>query len=243
VLRQVSRAAKRKRDADTGARTLAGRYGSYFRDICSLDPDNMACTRVVGWTREPGDSPSAYDFLFAASEPSARVYWSTVAVAGPSVGSPRAQSFWDEVPTLTGGDVSGFAGAATYRPPTATPQAAMNDERLGLPVLDHARSREAHARVFALQPGDPRVGGPAGASVAARRVQRARRRGTPVTAPARLVRGRRGGRWQAGDALLRRLAQRQGHGLGREGARRAAAVVLDSDGRGTGAHPARPARA
>ena len=107
------------------ARQLAGRYGAYFRDICTLDLDTLACTRVVGWAREPAGKPGAYDFLFAASEGSARVYWSTLAVAGPSATIPLAQSYWDVVPTLGSGDVVGFAGAAAYRPATATPQAAM----------------------------------------------------------------------------------------------------------------------
>ena len=105
------------------ARQLAGSYAEYFRDVCSLELAGMVCARVEQWTRsgEEGATPGAYDFLFATSQASGKLYWSTLALPGTAADPGFEQSFWRELPGF-GAAIAGVVGATTYRPSPPTPR-------------------------------------------------------------------------------------------------------------------------
>src|SRR5262249_19589476 len=104
----------------------ARRYSAYFRDVCSLDLGNLACTRVSGWRRQEDDDSNRrlypYDFLFAISTASGKVYWSTLELRGAAAPTGYEHSFWRELSALTG-NVTGLVGAAPYTPRRPTPYA------------------------------------------------------------------------------------------------------------------------
>ncbi|MFI7598295.1 neuraminidase-like domain-containing protein [Actinoplanes sp. NPDC049681] len=106
------------------ARRLAADYAKYFRDVCSLSLASLACARVEQWTRtgDEGATPGTYDFLFATSEASGKLYWSTLAAPGAAADPGYEQSFWQELPGFDGA-ISSVVGATTYRPSPPTPRA------------------------------------------------------------------------------------------------------------------------
>jgi hypothetical protein len=120
---EVMRELRSGRDLTSGrARALARRYADYFRDVATLDLGNVVCASAR-WSRSQGAPMRVHDFVFAASEASGKIYWCTVDTAAPPTEQDYAQSFWDEVPGLAAGDVTGLVGAAAYEPPSPTPQA------------------------------------------------------------------------------------------------------------------------
>ena len=116
----------------TVARDMARRYADYFRDVCNLNINSgeMACARINGWKRDAAAiHPGLFDFLFARSDVSGAVYWSTIEVLPPDplpLGVIRTgfeQSFWEPLTALQG-TVVGLVGATTYQPRPLMPQAA-----------------------------------------------------------------------------------------------------------------------
>ena len=101
------------------ARRLAGEYSSYFRDVCSLDLAGLACARVGGWVAgdaQPGTRPRPHDFLFAQSQASGRVYWSTLELGSQPSDPGYQHGFWRTIDQLEESAVAGVVGAATYSP-------------------------------------------------------------------------------------------------------------------------------
>lgn len=85
------------------ARRIAGDYARYFRDICGLDVDRMAC--VTTWTvYDPkllvgsDGKPGFCEHRFALSSESRRVYWSLASVHKKGL----EQGFWKQLDQFTG---------------------------------------------------------------------------------------------------------------------------------------------
>ena len=99
------------------ARRLARRYADYFQDVCNLDLTNLACSRVTGWTPDPGEDARAgtFDFLIAQSEVSGSLYWSTLELGQTAAQAGYAHSYWRSLDRPADAVVS-IIGATTYRP-------------------------------------------------------------------------------------------------------------------------------
>jgi len=111
--------------SSTTARRLAGRYADYFRDVCSLDLSRLACARVAGWAADADEGTRAgtFDFLFAASEASGALYWSTYELGPAAEQTGYAHGFWQALDGLPDQAVS-IVGATTYRPQPPGAQAS-----------------------------------------------------------------------------------------------------------------------
>jgi hypothetical protein len=97
----------------------ANAYSDYFRDVCSLSLEACAEATTDRIDQHPcrlpeGEKDQGFLFLFARSNLSNKVYWSThKSGADPAY----AQTFWAEIPGLEG--VLNLVGAVTYE---ITPQ-------------------------------------------------------------------------------------------------------------------------
>jgi len=108
----------------TRARELARRYSNYLRDVATLDLGDVACAHV-DWARKEGGPVREHEFVFAASDASGKLYWTTIDVNAPPIDRDYAQAFWAEVPGLGGNDVVGLVGATAYQPTSPNPFGAV----------------------------------------------------------------------------------------------------------------------
>lgn len=78
------------------ARTAAGRYESYFRDVCSL---SVASSCLAATKKADQSATEELFYLFAVGGKTGALYWSACNAAA---GADPAQTFWEALPTPAG---------------------------------------------------------------------------------------------------------------------------------------------